>query len=82
MSLHVLTIYESHAHEARVVKLTERVAKRILNPISTALDFIVVDSQTAAPLLRGVAGGNRRFPTALIYSASQGVFYGMDNKVK
>ncbi len=74
-------MYDKPSHETRAVRIAERVAKRVLNPISTALDFTVTDAATARPLLASLGRAAKRFPTALLYSAGLGGWFAMDPKV-
>ena len=79
-ALHVVVIYRKPNHEERAKAMTERVAKRILNPISTAMEFTVASRKTALPYFRFLET-QKRLPIAIAYAPREGDVFVADQQV-
>ena len=78
---HVVVVYDNPAHESRATMLAERVARRVLNPISTAFEFTVADASTAQQFFGFLKSPSQRFPVAIMASAGHGGVFVTEGKV-
>ena len=80
-AIHVVIVYGKASHEDRAILLAERVAKRVLNPISAAMEFFVAGSDIALPFFDSVRA-DARLPLAIVHSKKHGGVFVTDEEVR